>query len=87
MGGATMETLLRRLDRLERENRRLKRAGILVLAVIAAVALMGVHEPPTEIHDVVEAKRFVVRDKSGNHWGLMVYRASPFGVRTQKLTS
>ncbi len=37
----TMETLTRRLDRVERENRWLKRVGVLALAVIAAVVLMG----------------------------------------------
>ncbi len=41
MSEPTMETLARRLDRVERENRRLKRAGVVALAVIAAVVLMG----------------------------------------------
>jgi len=36
----TMETLARRLDRVERENRRLKQMGVAVLAVIAAVVPM-----------------------------------------------
>jgi len=37
----TMETLARRLNRLERENRRLKRAGALALAVPATEVLIG----------------------------------------------
>ncbi len=41
MNDPTMETLTRRLDHLERENRRLKRVGALALAVMAAVVLMG----------------------------------------------
>ncbi len=41
MNEPTMETLARRLDRVERENRRLKQAGVVALAVIAAVVLMG----------------------------------------------
>ncbi len=41
MNEPTMETLVRRLDRVERENRRLKRAGIVALGVIAAVVLIG----------------------------------------------
>ncbi len=57
----TMETLARRLDKVERENRRLKRAGVLVLAVIAAVVLMGQATPSK----VVEAPKFVLRDASG----------------------
>ena len=32
MNEQTMETLARRLDRVERENRRLKLAGVVVLA-------------------------------------------------------
>ncbi len=34
-------TPIDRLERLERENRRLKQAGVLALAVVAAVGLMG----------------------------------------------
>ena len=37
----TIETLARRLDRVERENRRLRQAGVVALAVVAAVVLMG----------------------------------------------
>ncbi len=41
MNEPTMETLTRRLDRLDRENRRLKGAGALGLAVMAAGVLVG----------------------------------------------
>ncbi len=41
MSKPTMETMARRLDRVERENRRLKQAGHVAIAVIAAVVLMG----------------------------------------------
>ncbi len=50
-----------RLNRLERENRRLKRAGGVVLGVIAALLLMG-HVVGEK---VVEAERFVLLDSSG----------------------
>ena len=59
----TMETLARRLDRVERENRRLKQAGVVALAVIAAVVLMG--QGTGKVAKVVEAKRFVLLDASG----------------------
>ncbi len=36
MNEPTIETLARRLDRVERENGRLKRSGVVALAVIAA---------------------------------------------------
>jgi len=41
MNEPTMDKLEQRLDRLERENRRLKRIGVLVVVGIAAVVLMG----------------------------------------------
>jgi len=36
-----IETLARRLDRVDRENRRLKQVGVVALAVIAAVVLLS----------------------------------------------
>jgi len=50
-----------RLVRLERENRRLKLIGLLVLAIIGSVFVMGQVRPPA----VVEAQRFTVRDSRG----------------------
>jgi hypothetical protein len=49
-----------RLARLERENRSLKVAGLLVLLVAASVFLMGQAQPTT-----VEAENFVVKDNRG----------------------
>jgi len=60
----TMETLARRLDRVERENRRLKQAGVVALAVIAAVVLMG-QATGGKVAKVVEAEKFVLKDKDG----------------------
>ena len=64
MNEPTIETLARRLDRLERENRLLKRAGVVALAVIAAVVLMG-QALPGKVAKLVEAERFLVRDTAG----------------------
>ena len=64
MSEPTMETLARRLDRLERENRRLKRAGVVILGVIAAVVLMG-QATPRKVAKVIEAEKFVLRDAVG----------------------
>ena len=63
MNEPTMETLARRLDRVERENRRLKQAGVVVLAVIGAVVLMG--QATGNVAKVVEAEKFVLRDADG----------------------
>ena len=64
MNESTMETLAGRLDRVERENRRLKQAGVVALAVIAAVVLMG-QATGGKVAKVVEAEKFVLKDKDG----------------------
>ena len=64
MREANLEAMEQRLDRVERENRLLKRAGVLTLAVIAAVVLMG-QATPSRVAKVVEAENFVLRDGSG----------------------
>ena len=64
-----------RLNLLERENRCLKRAGIVALVVIAAVVLMGQAMPKKVVADVVEAKKFVLRDLEGGYTaGLLTTR-------------
>jgi len=69
MNKPTMETLARRLDKVERENRRWKRAGVLALAVIAAIVLMGQAAsklaPPGKPGKIVGAEQFIVHDARG----------------------
>ncbi len=69
MNESTMETLARRLDKVERENRRWKRAGVLALAVIAAIVLMGQAAsklaPPGKPGKIVGAEQFIVHDARG----------------------
>ncbi len=60
----TMEALVKRLNRLERENRRLKRAGVIALAVMTAVVLMG-KATAGKVAKVIEAEGFVLRDARG----------------------
>ncbi|MFQ5918328.1 MAG: hypothetical protein ACE5I0_11010 [Candidatus Binatia bacterium] len=64
MNEPTMNKLEQGLDRLERENRRLKCIGALVLVGIAAVVLMG-QAKSSKVAKVIEAESFVVRDNSG----------------------
>ena len=73
MNEPTMETLAQRLDRVEVENRRLKRAGVGALAVIAAVVLMGQATPP-KAPKVVEADEFLLRDAKGNVRAMLGFR-------------
>lgn len=62
-------TLVQRLDRLECENRRLKRAGVVALAVTAAMLLMG----QVTSNKVLEAEQFMLTDSKGrNRGGLRV---------------
>jgi len=55
-------TISKRLDRLEKENRRLKRLGLAALLIAAAAVVMG--QSPSR--RTVEANEFVLRDASGS---------------------
>jgi hypothetical protein len=64
-----INTLARRLDRVERENRRMKKAGVVALVVIVAVVLMGQGikktAPPGKPGKIVGAEQFIVHDARG----------------------
>lgn len=70
--------LLRRVDAVERDNRRLRRLSLALIGLVAvltglAVALMVVsarYGLPGTTADIVSARQFVVRDKSGAQRGL-----------------
>jgi hypothetical protein len=51
-----------RLERVERQNQRLKRAGLAFLALASAIVLMGQSQAAKN----VEAQSFVLRDSRGN---------------------
>jgi hypothetical protein len=61
MNEPTIETLVRRLSHMERENQRWKWLVTVTLATIAAGVIVG-HVVPRK---VVEARRFVMRDADG----------------------
>ncbi len=58
-----------RLSRLERENRRIKQAGVVAVVMIAAVVLMGQATwklaPPGKPGKIVGAEQFIVHDARG----------------------
>ncbi len=64
MSEPILNTLTQRLDRLERENRRLKLVGAILLVALAAVGAMG-QVLPKAVPKVVEAEQFIVRDTKG----------------------
>jgi hypothetical protein len=69
MNDLAMETLARRLDRLERENRRLRLAAVLVVALLSAVVAYG-QAPldlpaPAKPGKIVAAQQFIVHDARG----------------------
>lgn len=59
-----METLVQRLDRVERENRRLKRAGVTALAVMAAGFLVGQAVPGKAAEEKTPLNQVVVESDS-----------------------
>ena len=61
MNEPTIETLVRRLSHMERENRRWRWLVTVTLATLAAAVIVG-HLVPRK---VVEARRFVMRDADG----------------------
>ena len=65
MGDSRLDVLARRVERLERENRRWKRAASLGLVLIAAAALLG-QAGPLGAAKTLDAERFNVRDPAGN---------------------
>ena len=60
MSDTTQEHLVRRLDRLERENQRLKRLGALALIGLAALVIMG-QATSAPVANTIEAERFILR--------------------------
>lgn len=62
MMDSPMDVVARRLERLERENRRLKGAGTALVLGLVAILLMGQALPKGR---TVEAEKFVLKDKAG----------------------
>jgi len=58
------QSLVTRVNRLERENRRMKLMGVLVLVGIAAVMVMG-QAKTLKTAKEIESERFVVKDEDG----------------------
>ncbi len=66
MNEPTMETLARRLDRVEREIRRWRCVAVVAGGLLALVGLVGVAKPDTtSVPDEIRAKRFVLVDEAG----------------------
>jgi hypothetical protein len=68
---AELQDILKRVNKLEGQNRRLKWGGISFLAVLSTFVLMGQAAPTPR---VIEAQRFVLKDAKGNiraWWGLL----------------
>ncbi|HYB71597.1 MAG TPA: hypothetical protein VEH80_13040, partial [Candidatus Bathyarchaeia archaeon] len=73
MNDAIRDELTRRLERLERENRRLKLLGLLAAVGLASLTVMG-QTAPTQVANAVEAERFVLRDAGGHVRGTLGLR-------------
>ncbi len=66
-----MDNLLKRLDRLERQNRRLKLAGSLMLIGFAVLVMMG-QAKPSNVAKVIEAEKFILRNTDGKTRGVLL---------------
>ncbi len=64
-------------QRLERQNRRLKMAGLIALLAVLSVVLMGQAET---VPDVIKAKRFIVVDDDGNERVLLGSTIRGYGL-------
>jgi hypothetical protein len=60
-----IEAIQKRLHKLERQNRWIKQAGMLLVLIVGAVVVMG----QTTASKVVEAERFVLKDGTGKTRG------------------
>jgi len=61
------QSLVTRVNRLERENRRMKLMGVLVLLGITAVMVMG--QASSSNPTILRAEQFILQDKNGNARG------------------
>ena len=63
-------TITQRLEKLERQNRRLKFAGIVLLLVIGSAALMAA-KPAGPAGTTVQATKFVLMDSAGKEVAIL----------------
>ena len=84
MDQPTIETLATRLDKVERENRSLKRINNFVLVGIIATIVMGQSQcnlsktGGSQVSKVVEAQEFIVRDATGKQRAKIAERGLEF---------
>ncbi len=64
------DDILRRLERLERDNRRWKRGALALAAGLLGALVVG-FAGPRDVEDVVEAKRFVLRGDDGKEYATL----------------
>ncbi len=57
-----LRSLVKRLEKVERQNRRLKQAGVMALIAVGVILLMGQATPKNR---TVEAQAFILRDAEG----------------------
>ena len=65
--GSGLDAVVKRLERVERQNRRMKIIGTMVLVLVGSGLLMAQTKPKKRI---VEAEQFVLQDASGRARGI-----------------
>lgn len=74
-----LDTLQLRVDRLERQNRWLKRGGAVLLASLALMGVMG-QAMPKSVPKVIEAGSIILRDANGSVRGLLQVQSSEMSL-------
>ena len=76
-GTLTLSAVAGRLEKLERQNRRLKYAGAAALLLVSAVLLMGQAAP---VPETIEARTFIVLDAHGTPRAILTAAESGGGL-------
>lgn len=67
------QAIVARVEKLERENTRLKRVGAAVMLIGSMVVLMGQAKPAASKQaDDAKAKRLAIWQRHPNHWHLLL---------------
>ena len=68
-----IQTIVHRVETLERQNRRIRLVGVLALAACVAAAIVGQVQPKPSPPRVIEAEQFILRDKDGKARGRLSF--------------
>lgn len=81
MSDSQVNSLVHRLDTIERRNRFMNMCGLVVLLCAVAALLMGqASRSPSGPSKVIEAERFILRDADRNTRAMLAVRGNDVGA-------